>query len=58
MSDLITNLFEALRGNPALDHGIHEYALISRISRHVGYCTVFKLTMYCSRRKCTYIVDK
>ena len=27
MSDVITNVFEALRGNPALDHdsNIHEY---------------------------------
>ena len=35
ISDVITNVFEALRGNPALDHdnNIHEYD-ISRISRH------------------------
>ena len=38
LHDAITNVFEALRGNPALDHdnNIHEYD-ISRISRHVRY---------------------
>ena len=38
ISDVITNVFEALRGNPALEHdnNIHEYD-ISRISRHVRY---------------------
>ena len=43
VSDVITNVFEALRGNPALDHdnNIHEYD-ISRISRHVRYCAFFK----------------
>ena len=42
ISDVITNVFEALRGNPALDHdnNIHEYD-ISRISRHVRYCAFF-----------------
>ena len=40
--DVITNVFEALRGYPALDHdnNIHEYD-ISRISRHVRYCAFF-----------------
>ena len=42
ISDVITNVFEALRGNPALDHdNIHEYD-ISRISRHVRYCAFLK----------------
>ena len=41
--NVITNVFEALCGNPALDHdnNIHEYH-ISRISRHVRYCAFFK----------------
>ena len=43
ISDVITNVFEALRGNPALDYdnNIHEYD-ISRISRHVRYCAYFE----------------
>ena len=42
---VITTVFEALRGNPALDHdnNIHEYD-ISRISRHVRHCAFFKKT--------------
>ena len=45
ISDVITNVFEALRGNPAFDHddNIYEYD-ISRISRHVRYCAAFKKT--------------
>ena len=46
ISDVITNVFEALSGNPALDlaldhNNIHEYD-ISRISKHVRYCAFFK----------------
>ena len=42
ISDVITNVFEALRGNPALDHenNIHEYD-ISRILRYVRYRSFF-----------------
>ena len=52
ISDVITNVFEALRGNSALDddNNIHYYH-ISRISRHVRYCAFLKKKLRTTRPK-------
>ena len=59
ISDVITNVFEALCGNPALDHqnNVHEYD-ISRISRHVPYHEyqgMFDIVLFLKKTKGLFI---